>query len=230
MRDRTSEYHSRLDSDPRTTGVSIALACLLTYLATLLVFPPSRHSESIEEAILRFGYPGPTRYSREIRVRLTREGLAPSPPNRILGGIRKVPDQPQGAEGTPAPPKSRHPSSRQSPDLAGLSREGTIGSLLRHRFDLPTVQSEELVIVTLVKPEYPAQAVERNIEGRVELLALVNEQGTVDAVEIVKSAGALLDQAATSAVRRCRFVPYKVGGKVQAVYADFKFNFTLLER
>jgi TonB family protein len=230
MNDRSAEYHSRLDSDPKTTGFAILLACLLTYLGTLLLFPPSRRSESIEEAVLRFGYPGPTRYSREIRVRLTQEGPSPSPPNRILGGIRRVPNVPQGAEGTPAPPRSRRARSRQVPDLSGLSRDGTTGSLLRHRFDLPTVQSEELVIVNLVKPEYPLQAIERSLEGHVELLALVNEQGSVDDVEVIQSAGALLDQAAAAAVRRCRFLPYRIGGRVQAVYADFKFNFALVDR
>jgi protein TonB len=90
------------------------------------------------------------------------------------------------------------------------------------------VQSEDLIILELVRPEYPHEAVEQQLAGHVELLALVNERGTVDDVELVQSAGPLLDRAAENAVRRCRFAPYRVGGRPHSVYANFRFNFTLV--
>ena len=90
------------------------------------------------------------------------------------------------------------------------------------------MQSEDLIILELVRPEYPREAVEQGVIGHVELIALVNESGTVDDVEFVISAGPLLDDASERAVRQCRFLPYQRNGRPQAVYANFRFNFTLL--
>ena len=180
---------------------------------------------------MRFGYPGPTRFEREIRVRLTEESIQARPANRLMGGIQRLPAVAQADQGTPTRAGSRRRAGQGGQSrFPGLDLESVLGSIRHHRFDLPTVQSEELVIVSLVKPDYPPVAIEQGLEGRVELLALVNTRGLVEDVEILRSAGALLDGAASMAVRRCRFAPYRIGGRAQSVYANFKFNFTLLDR
>ncbi len=195
------------------------------------VADPGPLNQRLDEIALRFGYPGPTRYEREIRVRLTGEGVAIPAQNRLLGNLLRVPDAIPGAAGRPTPPGTvRGPRGVGPSGLGGLGNDELTTLSHHRRFDLPTVQSEDLVILTLVKPDYPRVAIEQGIEGRVELLALVDTVGTVREVEILKSAGRLLDGAASMAVRRCRFQPYALNGRAQSVYANFRFNFTLLDR
>jgi TonB family protein len=213
------------------TGYSLLMACAISVALTLLLFPPALRHQRLDEIALRFGYPGPTRYEREIRVRLTGEGVAIPAQNRLLGNLLRVPDATPGPAGRPTPPGSvRGPRGAGPSGLGGLGYDELTTTSRHRRFDLPTVQSEELVILTLVKPDYPRVAIEQGIEGRVELLALVDTVGAVREVEILKSAGRLLDGAAAMAVRRCRFQPYARDGRVQSVYANFRFNFTLLDR
>jgi len=228
MATRSEGHKSRLDQDPTTMGFSVFLSCLLSCLVTLFLFPPSRRSENIEESMKRFGYSGATRYEREIEVRLSDQAPLALGENRLIGGIK---GSALATAGTPVPEsgKARHKGTRSDfAGLAGLNESGTEGKHLRH-LNLPTVQSEDLIIVELVRPEYPREAVARGVTGRVELLALVNVRGTVDDVEIIESAGSLLDDAAAQAVKRCRFLPFRLNGEVQPVYADFHFNFKLQE-
>jgi protein TonB len=207
-------------------GFSVFLSCLLSCLVTFLLFPPARRSENIEETMKRFGYPGATRYEREIEVRLSDQAPLALGENRLIGGLKSS-DQATAGTLVPENGKARHKGKRADfAGLAGLNESGTEGRHLRH-LNLPTVQSEDLIIVELVRPEYPREAVAEGLTGRVELLALVNVRGTVDDVEILQSAGGMLDDAAAQAVKRCRFLPFRLNGEIQPVYADFHFNFKL---
>jgi TonB family protein len=92
----------------------------------------------------------------------------------------------------------------------------------------PVVQSEDLVIEVLIKPEYPEDARNRNIEGKIALVALVDTTGRVAGVDVMRSTGERqLERAATEAVWQCRFRPYRVGGEVHEVYAVFRFAFRI---
>jgi TonB family protein len=105
-------------------------------------------------------------------------------------------------------------------DLLARARE-----IYRHA---PVVQSEDLIIERLVKPEYPEDAKNRNIEGHVALVALVDTAGEVVSVDLMGSTGERqLEKAATEAVWQCRFRPYKVAGEVHEVYAVFRFAFRI---
>lgn len=231
MAGRAKEYRTRLDHDPVAHGLGVLLANLIGLLVVFAAFPPHTHDETFEEAAERFGYEGPTQYVREIRVRLTNEGVGSVSAHRLLGSVERRPDRPLGEEGTPVPPRVRRGGGQGGrSEFPGTADESSVGSLRGRRLNLPTVQSEQLIIVDLVKPEYPEVAIRQGLEGRVELLALVDTRGRVEDIEIVKSGGPLLDEAAAKAVRRCRFLPYRVNGQVQAVYANFRFNFTLLDR
>src|SRR5262245_40449107 len=228
MSKRTAEYHSRLDGDPATMGLAVLLSCLLSCLITYLVFPPHTRKQNLEELMLRFGYPGPTRYEREIRVRLTDQ--APTDPgrNRLVGGLERTEEHKVAGQPVAVNDMRRKGRKREFPGLAGLTESGAEAAHRLRHLNLPTVQSEDLIIVELVRPEYPPEAVQQGLIGRVELLALINVHGTVEDVEVVQSAGLLLDEAAAKAVRSCRFLPYRVEGEARPVYADFRFNFTLL--
>lgn len=57
------------------------------------------------------------------------------------------------------------------------------------------------------KVSYPDMAIKTRTEGKVYLLAFVNESGEVDDVKVVKGIGAGCDEAAISAVKRTKFSP-----------------------
>lgn len=59
---------------------------------------------------------------------------------------------------------------------------------------------------------YPEEAKENNIEGKVYVLADINEEGLVEKSKIIKSVNPLLDKAATDAVKKVKFSPGKQDG------------------
>jgi TonB family protein len=126
-------------------------------------------------------------------------------------------------EGQPIPRVRRTTIDREGD--ADLDRLASVRAQL---LNVPLVQSENLIIEKLVRPVYPELAQEQGIEGRVAVLALVDTLGRIHEVETVgASEDQLLMAAAEIAVKKCRFRPYKVDGRKQAVYAMFKFSFKL---
>lgn len=96
------------------------------------------------------------------------------------------------------------------------------------RLDAPVIRSEDLVIEYLVRPTYPEEARDKDIEGVVELVALVDTTGAVNEVQIVGgSRVAMLEQSATLAVLQCRYKPYRIHDRAQKVYAAFRISFRL---
>ncbi|HXG37793.1 MAG TPA: energy transducer TonB [Bacteroidota bacterium] len=61
--------------------------------------------------------------------------------------------------------------------------------------------------------EYPELAVRAGIQGRVYILAFVNEQGDVVRAEVLKGIGGGCDEAALAAVKKAKFIPGKQRGK-----------------
>jgi protein TonB len=69
-------------------------------------------------------------------------------------------------------------------------------------------------------------AIAAHIEGRVVLEALIDEQGRVDQVKVLRSV-ALLDAAAMDAVRSWRYTPTTLNGVPVAVLMTVTVTFTL---
>lgn len=63
------------------------------------------------------------------------------------------------------------------------------------------------------KVVYPEIAKRAGIEGRVYILAYINEKGTVDRTRVLKGIGAGCDEAAMKAVQETKFIPGKQRGK-----------------
>jgi TonB family protein len=92
----------------------------------------------------------------------------------------------------------------------------------------PVIRSEDLVIERLVRPEYPEEAREKNIEGIVELVALVDTTGSVLAIQIVGGTREpMLEHAAVKAILECHYHPYRVEDEARRVWAAFRIAFTL---
>lgn len=230
MGEPTETFRSRRQPDPLAGAIAVGAACAIHLALLALFLPPQMRNETREQTAHRFGYKGPTQFERYIRIRLLTGEFEPAARRTLMGHVAARPDRP--FSGSVVPVTERRP--RQKPGAGGGSitpslGEEILGKIRMRRGALPTVQSEDLIVVRLVKPEYPSRAIEEGLEGRVELLALVNEDGDVEDVEVLTSAGAMFDEAARRAVKDCKFEPYRISGRIQPVYAHFKIRFTLLD-
>ena len=116
------------------------------------------------------------------------------------------------------PPKPRGPSQaelerRERIRLAGLARK--------------IVQNA--TIVSRPSPSYPKSARRKGQQGQVVVLVTVSSSGKVSGCQISKSSGhSLLDSAALSAARRCRFRPAKNGlGQSVSMQKRIPYSFQL---
>jgi len=74
---------------------------------------------------------------------------------------------------------------------------------------------------------YPEIAKRAGVEGKVYVLAFVNEQGEVTKAQIIKGIGAGCDEAALNAVLKTRFTPGKQRGKPVKVQVSIPIVFRL---
>lgn len=81
-------------------------------------------------------------------------------------------------------------------------------------------------VVTKTAPEYPALGKQLKLEGKVELEAVVAENGQVEKVNIV-SGNPILTKAAVEAVRHWKFKPFVIDGKASKVIAPISIGFKL---
>lgn len=77
---------------------------------------------------------------------------------------------------------------------------------------------------------YPEIAKRAGVEGKVYVLAYVNEEGTVIKTEIIKGIGGGCDEAAEYAVKHTKFSPGKQRGKPTKVKVMVPIIFKLSDR
>lgn len=77
---------------------------------------------------------------------------------------------------------------------------------------------------------YPEIAKRAGIEGKVYILAYVNEEGTITKTEILKGIGGGCDEAAEYAVKHTKFTPGKQRGKPMKVKVSVPIIFKLNDR
>ena len=207
----------------RRRRFGVALVSLLALVVVGFAVPAQRPAWT-EEAALRFGVQGPTRIVPEIQIRRPDEAE-----ESALGARAAI-----RAVALPAASRSQEPTRSHRPGPAPgeapprLELNDATGNQLR-RADLPVVQSEDLVIESLVRPEYPHEARVQGLEAIVEIVALVDERGRVRSIDVESNTGhEMFAEVSRDAVRRCHFKPYVRNGKPTSVYAKFRFNFKLL--
>lgn len=85
----------------------------------------------------------------------------------------------------------------------------------------------EPVLVSQVQPEYSDDGRKARVQGRVELIAIVNSDGSVQVENVAQSLGYGLDQRAIDAVKRWRFLPGRLDGRAVPVRISVVVNFSL---
>ena len=127
-------------------------------------------------------------------------GVEGGVPGGVLGGI-------VGGLPTAAPPPPPPPPAPRGPVRVG----GEI---------------KTPALVYRVEPVYPPFAMAANIQGTVILEAVVDEQGAVQDVTVIRSQG-LLDKAAIAAVRQWRYSPLLLNGRPEKFVLTVVLTFHL---
>ena len=78
-----------------------------------------------------------------------------------------------------------------------------------------------------VQPVYPPEAQEARVQGVVILEVTLTRTGAVSDVEVMRSAGPALDEAAMAAVRQWRYEPTLVDGEPVSILLTVTVNFML---
>ena len=82
--------------------------------------------------------------------------------------------------------------------------------------------------IAIPKPEYPPLAQQAGIEGQAVVKALVDTDGTIREVQILKSSGnQMLDEAALAAARKATFTPAKQRDTFVRVWVSIPMRFRL---
>jgi protein TonB len=81
-------------------------------------------------------------------------------------------------------------------------------------------------LIERVEPEYPPLAVRAQVQGVVILEAVVDRQGSVEDVRVLRSIP-LLDRAAIDAVRRWRYSPLLLNGRPERFVLTVTLSFSL---
>ena len=81
--------------------------------------------------------------------------------------------------------------------------------------------------ITAPQPQYTEMARKARIQGVVIVQAIIDKQGEVTNVKVLKGLPMGLDQAAVDAVKRWRFEPATLNGKPVSVYYNLTVNFRI---
>lgn len=175
----------------------------------------------------RFGLEGPDQYVERILlqdVRALNRPVGPAPVNFVTRESKRG----GTTEKRKGDPRTARPDSRRSDLGPGRDEEDLLARARLLRSDAPVVRSEEMVAIVRVQPEYPEEAHNKNLEGTVEIIALVDTLGIITEVEVTGGTrDRTFERAATEAVWRWRFRPYEKNGIKSEANVRFHFWFHL---
>ena len=202
-------------------GSYVLAAALLAELALM----PRAVVEVLNDA-RRFGYEGQDQYVRRIMLETIGEV---EQPGTSMQNVVPMALHAGGGQATAQTSSEGVLPGAVRKGLGPGEDETSLQSRLRAMaLEGPVIRSEDLVVEKLVRPEYPEDARNADIEGVVELVALVDTTGTVTEVHIMGgSHQPLLENAATTAVLQCVYRPYRVRDNAERVWAYFRISFSL---
>ncbi len=77
-----------------------------------------------------------------------------------------------------------------------------------------------------IEPEYPAVARQIRLTGDVDLEVSIDNTGSVDKVTVLRG-NTLLVGSSMQAIKRWKFVPFRVDGQIARAVGQIRFNFQM---
>jgi TonB family protein len=208
----------------RTYRARVRIAVAISILLHLLVFLAVSPDPGSIPLVRHIGYRGALRILPEISV-LKEPGEIESDPETAHGRGSESFFDIVGNEVVDWTLPSGTPPEDVTEDALGKT-----GEELHSRLEtsLPQPTSDDLVIVRLVKPVYPASSIEAGVEGVVVLRAHVTRTGDVARAWLLESE---VDDAceieAHRAVLQWKFMPFVVNGEALDILVDQRIRFRL---
>lgn len=129
----------------------------------------------------------------------------------------------------PPPPPSLGAPSNTVTIPAGPPATGRVSSNLGQVFNLADLDQQPAVRGVRQAPVYPFEMKRNGINGEVVLQFIVDMNGTVRDVEVIRSTHREFEKPAMDAVYKWRFRPGRKGGKAVNTRMQVPINFTLSE-
>lgn len=90
--------------------------------------------------------------------------------------------------------------------------------------------TSQVALLRDVKIPYPPEAKKNNVEGPVVMDLVIDQDGKVRSVDLIRGPGSGLNEAALEAVKSFQFRPAKVGDQTVAVKIRYTYRFILENR
>ncbi|MHC5225862.1 energy transducer TonB [Ignatzschineria sp. LJL83] len=144
------------------------------------------------------------------------EVVATKAPSETKVEPPKVVEKPQAQ----VAPKTERTPQRQQPKTESTTRVVQTAKLV--------YSESEVSVLNKPMPSYPRAAMQRRMQGTVELLVGVNESGAATAVKVARSSGHnLLDKTAVKTAYGIRLKPFKVNGVAIPIQVKIQYQFKL---
>ncbi len=211
----------------RVAVLAVALGLLLLGPMLALTLPPFRTPvRDLMRRTARFGYEGADQYVRRITLQQMRGS---SVVTREMGAIETRQARRGGAvPGRRSADARARPETRPDVRGPGTTDDDLMQRAVSRLANIPVVQSEDLVIEHAATPVYPQDQIDRGVEGRVMVQALIDTTGRVVDVQLLASSGVVpFERSSAEAVWQYRFRPYRPEGVSREVYAVFRFVFRI---
>lgn len=205
--------------------VASVLLSVSAVLAGVVAFAGRRIASELLDDPKRFGFEGPTEWVDRIRLEemATHDTPGYYSITYLTAESRKGGRKPKHSTPNAPPQQTERHDIGLGEDALDLVAKARMLSL-----EGPVIRSEDLVIERLIRPDYPEEAREKNVEGVVELVALVDTTGSVLQVQILGGTrDPMLEHAAAKAILQCRYRPYRVRDEARRVWAAFRIAFSL---
>lgn len=205
--------------------ISILLPIVL--FAHLILFVSFEHIENVQERIF-FGYEGPEESRPEVsilhdrtpeeKVAVRRNALAVM--DVFIEGVDRA--KPESGR---IPAARRADEKRPSMEALELSTDEQFRIYPSHA---PVPYRRDYVILRMVKPIYPPDALANAQEGYVLIEAYVSKDGTVSEVYVRTASGPRsFEESSQSAVKQFLFKPIHENGKAIPFWASFLVRFEI---
>lgn len=194
-------------------------------LIALLVILFSLERSQIVDRVFSVGYEGPTRFVPTITI-IEEKGIESevTMPERHRMVAQKVVLEDEEPEEKDT--KKKTSEAREEIDEPILDDQIGISNLRSYRTRAEVPYREDYVILRMVKPDYPPEAIEKGLEGYVVIELYIGTDGTVAESWIRSAYGdKSFETASLDAVRRFLFKPITENGAPIPFWVSFLITF-----
>lgn len=206
-------------------AASLLASAAAAGLGALLLWTRPELREALPDP-QRFGFEGPTQFVERIRL----EAIGPEERGGAAAMEFVTPESRRGGRPERASDEGRPVARREEPGLGEDELDWNARARML-RLDAPVIRSEELIALHLEQPEYPELALEMDLEGVVEIIAMIDTLGAVKQVQVFGGTrDSLFERATIDAVFRNRYRPYLQRSVPQTVWVPLRYTFTIGRR